>query len=311
MIYSFSNEKIYDIEVMNIQDCRETRGFSPYTEDNDYCISTKQIKAIKWMDMDKRILDILARFPLLSCSSIEDLVGRGAAGRTAELYHAGILSRFSEMGKENGELLSAAYYVSESGFPMVGKAARLTGFPAGSIEDMTVSKRIEVSVISTWLAYTNCFYGSREVALAYYAMPSQSHPYLEAVVHKTIKSPWYKIQAKCRFHILCRPKSKATMIPFMDTLVYFEGLARQEEQRMVEGCSRSFIIILCESDEYMERLALEIRHVFKTRGISNISDVHFLYSLESDAMDRLGAFKFLSVISFSEGMVKRQQVAFK
>ena len=80
---------------------------------------------------------------------------------------------------------------------------------------------------------------------------------------------------------------------------------------MVDGCHKSFVVILCESDENMERLALEIEHALRARGIINIPNKHFLYSLESDAMDRLGAFKFLSEISFSEGMVKRQQVALK
>ena len=80
---------------------------------------------------------------------------------------------------------------------------------------------------------------------------------------------------------------------------------------MVDGCSRSFVVILCESDDNMEQFALEMEHVFRARGICDVSEMHFLYSLESDAMDGLGAFKFLSGISFPEGMVKRQQVAFK
>ena len=260
--------------------------------------------------MDERILGILSRFPLLS-SSIEELVGKGAAGRVADLYNAGILARFAELDKGNGELFASAYFISENGFSLMGRAARLTGFPAGSVEDMTVPKRIEVSVLSTWLAYTNHFYGRREAKRVSYSMPSQIHPYLEAIICKSVKVSWHGIYAKCRFHILCRPKSQDAMIQFMETLVYFEGLARREEQRMADGCSRSFIVILCESDENMEKFALEMEHVFKARGIMDMSEIHFLYSLESDAMDELGAFKFLSGISFPEGMVKRQQVAFR
>lgn len=311
MIYSFGSGEKTNVEVIDAMDCREARGFAPYSGENGYHISTKQIRAIKLVDMDERILGILSRFPLLSSSSIEALVGKGAARRVADLYDAGILSRFAELDKGNGELFASAYFISENGFSRMGKAARLSGFPAGSVEDMTVPKRIEVSVLSTWVAYTNHFYGRRETKLISYTMPNQAHPYLEAIICKSIKVAWHRISAKCRFHILCRPKSQDAMIPFLETLVYFEGLARQEEQRMVDGCSRSFVVILCESEENMEKFALEMEQVFRARGISDMSEIHFLYSLESDAMDGLGAFKFLSGISFPEGMVKRQQVAFR
>jgi len=311
MIYTFGKDEMYDVEDLDTQDCREARGFTPYSGEKSYCISTKQIRNIKLVEMDTSIMGILSRFPLLSRRNIEEMVGKGAARRVEDLYHAGILSRFTEMGRGKEEMLASAYYISENGFSLSGKAARLTGFPVGCVEDMTVPKRIEVSVLSTWLAYTNHFYGRREAKLISYAAPNQTHPYLEAIIHKTIKPQWYKMRGNCRFHILCKPKSQDAMIPFQQTMVYFEGLARQEEQRMVDGCSRSFVVILCESDENMEKFAQEIEHVFRNRGIGDISDMHFLYSLESDAMDELGAFKFLSGISFPDGMVKRQQVAFK
>lgn len=311
MIYSFGSGEKINVEVIDVSDCREARGFAPYSGDNGYYISTKQISAIKPMDMDERILGILSRFPLLSSSSIEELVGKGAAGRVADLYNAGILARFAELDKGNGELFASTYYISENGFSLMVKADRLTGFPAGSVEDMTIPKRIEVSVLSTWLAYTDHFYGGREAKLISYTIPDQTHPYLEGIICKSVKVSWHKKYAKCRFHILCRPKSQDAMIQFMETLVYFEGLARQEEQRMVDGCARSFVVILCESDDDMERFALEMEHVFRARGISDMSEMHFLYSLESDAMDRLGAFKFLSSILFPEGMVKRQQIVIR
>lgn len=311
MIYSFGSGEKINVEVIDALDYREARRFAPYTGNNGYHISTKQIRAIKLVDMDERILSILSRFPLLSSSSIEELIGKGAARRVADLYNAGILSRFAELDKGNGELFASAYFISENGFSLMGRAARLIGFPSGSVEDMTVPKRIEVSVLSTWLAYTNHFYGRREAKLISYAMPNQAHPYLEAIICKSIKVAWHRICAKCRFHILCKPKSQDAMIPFIETLVYFEGLARQEEQRMVDGCSRSFVVILCESDDDMERFALEMEHTFRARGIRDMSEMHFLYSLESDAMDGLGAFKFFSSISFPEGVVMRQQVAFK
>lgn len=311
MIYSFGSGEKINVEVIDVSDYREARGFAPYSGDNGYYISTKQISAIRQVDMDERILGILSRFPLLSSSSIEELVGKGAARRVADLYNAGILARFAELDKGNGELFASSYFISENGFSLMGKAAGLTGFPAGSVEDMTVPKRIEVSVLSTWLAYTNHFYDRREAKLISYAMPNHAHPYLEAIICKSIKAAWHRICTKCRFHILCKSKSQDAMIPFLKTLVYFEGLARHEEQKMVDGCSRSFVVILCESDDDMERFALEMEHIFKARGIRDMSEIHFLYSLESDAMDGLGAFKFLSGISFPEGMVKRQQVAFK
>lgn len=310
MIYTFGNGEVYNADVIDFQDCREARGFAPFTGDHNYNISTKQIKTLKLTELDKRILAILRKFPLLSCSSIEDLAGRGAAKRVAELYHAGILSRFAET-REHGELSYAVYYISENGFSMIGKAAGSTGFPAGSVEDMTVPKRIEASVLSSWLAYTSHSYDSREARLISFAAPDQGHPYLEGVVCKLIQAPWYKIHTKCRFHIICKPKSQDAIAPFFESLVYFGMLARDEEQRMVNGCSRSFIVILCESDENMEKLAVNIESVFGAGGIQDTLDTHFLYSLESDAMDELGAFKFLSRISFPEGMVKRQQLAFK
>ena len=306
MIYKFEDGETMDVEVIDTQNCREARGFAPYTGDNGYQISTKQIKAIKAMEIDKRILSILSRFPLLSSGSIEELAGKGAAKRVLDLYNAGILSRFAETERENGELFASVYYVSHNGLSLMGKRARLTDFPAGSVEDMTIPKRIELSVLSSWLAYTNHFYDKREVKLISYMVPNRNYPYLEGIISKSIKVPGHKMYTKCRFHILCSPKSPDALIPFLESLVNFEDLVRQEEQKRVDGCSRSFIVILCDSDENMEILAQKIGHVFRTREISNMLETRFLY-----AMDGLGAFKFLSGISFSEGMVMRQQVALK
>lgn len=311
MVYSFGSGEMSGVEVTGALDHREARGFAPYSGDNGYHISIKQIRAIKPAGMDERILGILSRFPLLSSGSIEGLVGKGAARRVADLYNAGILSRFAELEGGKGGTLAAVYYISANGFSLMGKAAGQTGFPAGSVEDMAVPKRIEASVLSTWLAYTVHFHGRREARLVSYAMPGRAHPYLEAVICKPARASWHRGHARCRFHILCRPKSQDAMIPFLETLVYFGGMAQQEEQRMVDGCSRSFIVILCESDENMEKLAMQMGHVFRAKGISDMPGIRFLYSLESDAMDGLGAFKFLSGISFPEGMVRRQQVAFK
>ena len=175
MIYSFGSGEKINVEVIDALDCREARGFAPYSGDNGYHISTKQIRAIKPVDMDERILGILSRLPLLSSSSIEALAGKGAARRVADLYDAGILSRFAELDKGSGELFASAYFISENGFSLMGKAARLTGFPAGSVEDMTVPKRIEVSVLSTWVAYTNHFWqAGGKVNFLYNAKPGPS-----------------------------------------------------------------------------------------------------------------------------------------
>lgn len=294
-----------------VQDCRRVRGFAPYPWKNGYYIHTEPLKRVSLTELDKRILGLLVKFPLLSRNCIGDVIGYGADERAAKLYQAGILSRFGERAGEDGEITMAVYYLSLNGFSLVGKAAGKAGFPAGSVEDMTVPKRIELSVLSKWLAYTNHFYDKREVTLKSFILPDKQHPYLEALVHKTIRRAWLKVHAKCRFHILSYPKSQDAEFPFLDTLIYFEELARWEEQKMVEGCSRVYVVILCETGDGMEKLALELDHILRENGMGDISQSHFLYSLESDAMDELGAFKFFSDISFSEDLVRRQQVAFK
>lgn len=310
MVYTFGSMDSHGDGAIDAADCREVRGFAAYSGEDGYCISTRPRKRIKLTDVDARILCILARFPLLPPGCIEDVAGKGAAKRAAELYQAGILSRFAEKEGMDGGFAASVYYISENGIDLIGKGARSMGFPAGSVEEMSVPKRIEVSVLSRWLAYTDYFYDGCGAVLESYARPDRAHPYLEAVMHKEIRTPWYKRNIRCRFHILCRPRERDAMPLFMETLVYFEGLARQEEQEMADGCARSFVVVLCGSDDSMERLALELDLVFRAGGAED-TPTHFLYSLESDAMDGLGAFKFLSGISFPEGMVRRQQVAFK
>lgn len=298
-------------EMIDCGGCRTARGFSAYSGEKQYCICTKPFKRIRLTDEDVRVLQALARFPLLSPGCLADVAGIGAAERVARLYQAGILSRFAEERREDEGLIASVYYISENGHNLTRKVIRSMGFPPGSVEEMSVPKRIEVSVLSRWLAYAEYFCKNGGTALKAFGMPDREHPYLEAVMHKVIRRSWRKGNLRCRFHIICRPKDRAAIPLFTETLVYFEELAMREEQELVKGCSRSYVVILCESDEDMESLALGLDNTFKSRGMEGISGLHFLYALESDAMDELGAFKFLSDISFPDGMVRRQQKAFK
>ena len=88
------------------------------------------------------MLQALARFPLLSPGCLADVAGIGAAERVARLYQAGILSRFAEERREDEGLIASVYYISENGHNLTRKVIRSTGFPPGSVEEMSVPKRI-------------------------------------------------------------------------------------------------------------------------------------------------------------------------
>lgn len=308
MSFSFDLDKIDHRKELG-QYSREVRGFMPYSEDWEYDIVVRSIIACKLTATDRDILKLVKEFPLLTRETVEHIVGKDAFERVGILYENGILGRFYGKNIVNDQLSINTYFLTENAFSLI-KDGRRGGFPAGAIEDMSVPVRLEVAVLSKWCAYTMAVAKRNSVALVSYGRPDRDHPYLEAVLQKTIKSSW-RNGVVCRYHVMCRPKSPERLLPFMETLGHFNKLVKEEEENMVGGAQKSYVVILCENDDNMEHFSVEINQLFSARKLDDISEQHFLYSLEEDALDEMGAFKFLHLITFPDGSIRRQQVAFR
>jgi len=288
---------------------REVRGFMPYSDDWEYDIVTRSLSLTKLTATDKKIISMVMEFPLLTREAISNIIGGDSFERVGELYENGVLGRFYGRNVVDEQLSINTYFLAENAFGLL-KSGTVGGFPAGSVEDMSVPMRLEVAVLSKWCAYTMAVAKRNSISLISYSRPDREHPYLEAVIHKTIKSSWRR-GVVLRFHIMCRPKSQERLLPFMETLGHFNKLVQEEEYDMVGGAQKSYVVILCENDDNMEHFSVEINHLFSSRKLDDISSQHFLYSLEEDALDEMGSFKFLHSITFPDGSIRRQQVAFR
>ncbi len=284
---------------------KQEKGFLPYSEEIIYEVNTKDLSYHKNKACENKIFNLLTAYPLLTKEVLCDILGEGASDVIDKLYDDGMLSRFAGR-KPYGENAATVncYFVSEN----ARNTLHLRNI-WGEIEDMSVPMRLEIAALSKWCSYTLKNGQHDHIRIQYYGKAdSKDHPYLEVVIKKKIRQDIFH-SIPCTFHIVCRPKSEDRMIPFLGTLLRYNEIIDQEEQRSVTG--KSFVVILCESDDNMEHFSVELNHLFRSRKIDVISSQRFLFSLEEDSIDDKGAFKFLHLITFPDATIRRQQVAFR
>ena len=295
------NGEGFEIDGLNT---KEEKSFLPYTDELIYDEATKNYSMSRYRASDRNILELLTAYPLLSRDVIRDVLGEWAHDEVEFLYDKGALSRFGgRRAYGEGAACVNCYYVSEN-----ARNALHLANTWGDIADMSVPMRLEIASLSRWCSYTIRNGRNDRLRVSYYGKPDKEHPYLEVVIKKRIRQDFFH-STPCTFHVMCRPKSEDRMLPFLGTLLRYNSIMAEEEQLSVTG--KSFVVILCESDDNMERFSVELNHLFRSRKIDPVSAQHFLYSLEEDALDEKGSFKFLHLITFPDSTIRRQQMAFR
>lgn len=292
------------------EDMRQKISAGSDADEMECFLDTRTLTYRKLDGLDREILKTISEYPLLSKNTVEDIFKKEVGERISSLYKAGILSRFSVVVPTCSNYIKNLYYLADDAYGMLNTVGTI-GFPKYSIGNMSNPMRLEVAAISRWCVYTLIWkqLPGKGVSMIRYGMPDGDFPYLEAVIQKKIHTSWLKRNSVCRFHVLCLPKSRDRRSGFLEELLYFEYLTNREEQGMAEGTQKSNIIIVCENDDDMDRVALELCQLAGDKF--NKKKGHILYSLEDDVLDEFGAFKFLRDISYRGGILVREQIIVK
>ena len=282
-------------------------GFSSYDKTIRYETVTRDMVRIRLNETDRDILSLLGRCPLLPTSCIVDVVGESAYERVKVLFDNGYLSRFSATNPSG--FVKSVFYLSDNTYSFVKIKGEDT-FLRGAIDQMSNVSVLETAALSKWCAYAMLYQPRGDVKLLAFKERTMENPYFEAVMEKNIAFSRGKGKIPCRFHVVCCPKDDKVMA-FLGALYHFDGVVRREEELGKARGLRSYVVIVCQSISRMEHFAVELENMIYTKTLDALSAEHFLYSLETDGMIELGAFKFMHAISFPELTIRHEQVAFR
>ena len=287
-----------------------SRGFMAPGGGRRFGSDERELKRRKIRGAEARAVALILRFPLLSKSCVREVLGREEAETLSVLFHDGILGRFYEIdqsGNGDKKLTRVVYYASEAGRALFGRTFPGSSFPPSAIADMTSLSKAELSGISEYAA--RACHGPAGGKLLSLDLPGREKPWMEALIQKRGAFQPGERVTRCLFHVIRRPLVRERVPAFLEMLYYINERTLFEEGK--EFRVKSWVVILCESDDDMERFAAFLsRHVNSGHLPTGAAD-RFLYALEEDAHDSGGAFKFLSRITFEAGTIKKSQVAFQ
>ena len=293
-----------DREISSMEE-QVSEGFGPYDKSLQYETVMHPLCRIKLNETDAGIMNILSLCPLLPTSAIVDYVGEEAYKRVKILFDSGYLARFSATNPETG-FVRSVFFISTAYREVMKNPPK--SFNNGILESMSYTGMLEVASISKWVAYALKYQPKKDVKLVSFMEKTRDHIYLEAVMEKNVNAKWFMKGTPCRFHVITCPKDDR-MLAFLSQLYHFDSLVKEEEEH--RPGSRSFVVIICQSIASMEHLAVELENMIYAKTRDELSAEHFLYSLETDGMIELGAFKFMHSITFPEMTIRHEQIAFR
>jgi len=296
-------------------------GFGTYDDVRYiYGVQVNAFEKYKLTPVDKKIRDFLVRCPFVTTKTLMDCVGEEAYKRIHVLYQNGFVGKFNAKDQarvtgvlDNGEpnyFTQTVYYLTKEAYDFSGIKDKQIGIKAYNANNMSVPTILELSVLSTWCAYALRFQPAKDVKFLSFEEGNRKDKYTELILEKRAGSSFFRKGIKCRFHVLSAPKYSERVTDFLGTLYHFDNVVKKEEKDIGDDI-RSYVVIVCDTLQSMEHLAVEIEHmVYKYSG-RPLAEEHFLYSLENDGKVDLGAFKFMHRISFPGMSIVHDQVAFK
>lgn len=289
-----------------------TRGFLPPAEGRRYETELRDLARTRLKGTDAKLFSLIATYPLISRACVRDAAGEAAEGALDGLFRDGVLARFCEIdrnGDGEGRLTRSVYHVSKAAEGLCPRGFSGFSHAPSVIDQMTGARRAELSAVSEYAA--RACHGAGGGRLLSLAPPGRDRPWTEALIQKRTAPSAFGRGARCLFHVVKRPLERDRLPAFLETLHFLNERTLAEEREAGPFPVRSRAVILCDSDDDMERFAAYLNKFLGSRHLETESAERFLYALEGDARDRAGAFKFFSRITFEEGTIKKSQVAYR
>lgn len=296
-------------------------GFGAYDDVRyRYSVKVNEFQKYKLKPLDRKIIEFLVRCPFVTTKTLTDCVGEDSYERIKYLFDNGYVGKFNakDLSRitgvlENGDtnyFTQTVFFPTKAACDALGIKDSKMGIRSYNADNMAVPVILEISVLSTWCAYALKFQPARDVKFISFSEGDRRNTYMELVLEKRAGASFFRKGIKCRFHVLSAPKHEKGVPEFLGKLYHFDALMKKEEKDISDDV-HSYVVIVCDTLQAMEHLAVEIEHmVYKYSGNPLLED-HYLYSLETDGKIDLGAFKFMHKITFPGMSIIHDQVAFK